>query len=77
VNIYYIQDTRSVCGNSAVWWCVEGAGYTSDLDKAWKVGPEWKGRDTDVLRLCSEMDAVAQRHVDVQGLPPRFRKGKS
>ena len=38
--LYYIQDTRSVCGNSVVWWRVDGCGYTSNLDEAWRVGRE-------------------------------------
>ena len=66
--LFYIQDTRAVCGNSAVWWAEGGHGYTSNLDKAWKVPGTWKERDTDVLRPCAEIDALAERHFDVQKL---------
>ena len=66
--LFYIQDTRQVSGNSAFWWCVDGHGYTCNLDEAWKVPGSWKGRDTDVLRPCDEMDALAARHVDTQRL---------
>lgn len=68
VLLCYIQDTRSVCGNSAFWWKL-GGGYTADLNQAVRVPATWKGpRETDVLRPCSEVDALAERHFDVQKL---------
>lgn len=74
--LYYIQDTRQCVGNSALWWREGGHGYTCDLKQAWKV--EWKAetfkfaslRDTDVLRPVSEMDWIAELHVDVQRIGP-------
>lgn len=70
--LFYIQDTRQVCGNSAFWWREDGHGYTCDLGRAWRVtkaqGEEAIGRNTDALRACGEMDLLAERHVDVQGL---------
>lgn len=67
--LFYVQDTRSVVGNSASWWRFEGNGYTCNLNEAWKVPGTWRGRDTDVLRACLEVDAMAERHCDVQKLP--------
>lgn len=71
-DLYYIQDTGQVVGNSAVWWRGWKQGYTCDLRQALKLEKEdarllWL-RATDVLRLCSEMDALAETHVDVQKL---------
>ena len=66
--LYYIQGTRQCVGNSALWWREGGHGYTCDLKQAWKV-PLDKAksyRETDVPRLCSAMDALAETHVDVQ-----------
>lgn len=73
--LYYIQNIRMPVGNSALWWRVDGGGYTCNLDEAWKVDAEKAAsicRDRpkeDIPRLASAMDALAQRHVDVQGLP--------
>ena len=69
VLLCYIQDARNCVGNSVLWWAEGGHGYTSDLSKAWRVPATWKAdRDTDVLRPCAEMDALAERHVDLQKL---------
>ncbi len=65
-DLYYIQDTRTYTGNSVMWWCVNGEGYTSNLDKAWKVPATWKGRDTDKLWPCEAIDAGATRQFDMQ-----------
>ncbi len=32
--LYYLQDSRSYCGNDVMWWGKENKGYTSDLSKA-------------------------------------------
>ena len=34
VDAYYIQDGRSMVGNSMLWWAQDGAGYTCDVAKA-------------------------------------------
>jgi hypothetical protein len=64
--LFYIQDTRSYCGNSVMWWCVDGHGYTSNLAEAYKVPATWKGRDTDKLWPCEAIDAGATRQFDMQ-----------
>lgn len=70
---YYIQDARSFTGNSVMWWCPEGQGYTSDLSKAWRVSKEFalkqmRSRATDRAWLCADIDAGAQSHFDMQNL---------
>jgi len=69
---YYIQDTRTYCGNSVMWWRINGCGYTSNLDEAWKVTKEQaknRGiRKTDKLWPCEEIDAKSERHFDIQKL---------
>ena len=62
----YIQDARIYCGNSVMWWRVDGQGYTSNLEEAWKVPATWKGRDTDKLWPCADIDAGATRQFDMQ-----------
>ena len=64
--LYYIQDTRTYCGNSVMWWMPEGYGYTSNLNDAWKVPASWKGRDTDKLWPCDEIDLLSTRQFDMQ-----------
>lgn len=71
--LYYIQDKRSFTGNSVMWWCVDGKGYTSDVKKAWRVTREHaqsicRSRDTDVAWTCALIDAGAQSHFDMQKL---------
>lgn len=71
--LYYIQDTRQCVGNCALWWKKDGQGYTCNLAEAWKVPLEKAGgyRDTDIPRLCSEVDSLTVLHVDVQRLPKK------
>jgi hypothetical protein len=69
--LYYIQDTRSYCGNSVSWSCPQGHGYTCDLDKAWRVNKAQaeiicRNRDTDKMWPCEEIDKRSQRHFDMQ-----------
>jgi hypothetical protein len=71
--LYYIQDTRDYVGNSVMWWCPNGNGYTSDLDQAWKVPHDKavamnRSRNTDVAWPCDEIDRLSQRHFDMQNL---------
>ena len=72
--LYYIQNANQVCGNSAMWWGPNRGGYVCDLAKAGKYTKAecdsiCGNRDRrDIPRKCSEMDAIAQRHVDMQDL---------
>lgn len=69
--LYYIQHVK-VVGNCALFWRIDGHGYTVDLDDAWKV-PKLQA-----LNICGDrpkedfpqpvilIDSLAKRHVDVQ-----------
>ena len=65
--LYYIQDTRQLCGNCAFWWGPNRCGYVCNLDEAGVYTEEeiracsW--RTTDVPRPKDEIDALAIRHV--------------
>lgn len=41
---YYIQDTRQIVGNCAMWWRHQGKGYTCELNDA----GIFKGSDSSV-----------------------------
>jgi len=70
--MYYIMDTRTVCGNAAIWWRDEGHGrhgYTTYLDEAWLVTAEQareivRDRITDVGYPAEAMNLIARRTVD-------------
>ncbi len=74
--LYYIQDTRSYCGNSCYWWRVDGQGYTTNLAEAWRV-PRHEAEqivhyrpDIDKAWPCSVIDAKSKTitHLDSQAL---------
>ena len=74
---FYIQNVGRPVGNSARWWLPRGSGYTTDLNRAWKAPKEEAVKicqvrhGEDVMWPCSEMDVIAERHVDVQKLRDR------
>lgn len=63
--LFFVQDTRQVVGNCALWWRPDGAGYTINLDEAGTFPASFKAalRPTDVMRPCDEVERLAQRHV--------------
>lgn len=67
---FYVQDTRSIVGNSAVWWCWNGHGYTCDLAEAGIYTEEEirMMRDTDKPWPVDAINRLVQSHVDVQDL---------
>jgi polyhydroxyalkanoate synthesis regulator phasin len=78
-DLYYLQYSGTVVGNSALWWREGGHGYTCDLGDAGvftkeRAFAQHRSRDLDVPRLKSEMDSMAKRHVDVQHLPRPAKK---
>jgi len=68
---YYIQDKRQTVGNCILFWREEGRGYTTNLDEAWLVEENWKGRTTDVLWPEEILRSLAKPRVDHQDLPER------
>jgi len=58
---FYILDTRQIVGNCALWWCPNGAGYTTQLEEA---------------GLFSEADAKSHRETDV-AVPEEMAKACS
>ena len=70
--LHYIQDTRQHVGNSVLWWCPNGAGYTTHIDKAGKYtkaeARRTTQRHTDRLWPCSHVDKHWSHHVDMQHL---------
>lgn len=63
--LFYIRDTRQIVGNCVLWWGINRAGYTTELDKAGKyTEDETRGlRETDVPIPCEVADKAATIHV--------------
>lgn len=71
--LYYIQDTRQVVGNCALWWKSKRCGYTTDIDEAGLYSQEEAfsiaaGRDTDKPWPKSIIEKHIVRHVRVECL---------
>lgn len=71
VKLYYIRNVREV-GNCVRWWRPDGAGYTVDLSKAWKV-PRDRAESIchdrpreDFAYEVGAVDAITEQHVDMQ-----------
>ena len=69
--MFYIQDTRKVVGNSMSWWALEGNGYTCDIKKAQTYTEEeamaiQRNRRTDKAWPKEYINAHLQHHVDLQ-----------
>lgn len=72
-DLFYIQNTGCV-GNCMRFWRIDGKGYTSDLDDAWKVPFEQaesicrsRPRE-DFAHPASLIDSLSKRHIDIQAL---------
>lgn len=70
-DLYYLQDSRSYVGNDVLWWCPEGAGYTTDLRKAGVYTKEeaqakHNFRSTDIPWPKAYIDARTRPAVDMQ-----------
>ena len=70
---FYVQDTRSVVGNSAYWWRLNRRGYTCDLKQAGRFNEKEarsieRMRGTDRAIPCDLVDAIAESHVDLHRL---------
>ncbi|WP_445772879.1 hypothetical protein [Shewanella sp.] len=72
--LFYLRDTRSNVGDSCMFWAQDGAGYTSDLNKAHVYTKEkaqryFDSRDTDIPYSKDQVDQLATVRVDHQYLP--------
>lgn len=71
--LYYIQNT-GYCGNCIIFWRVDGHGYTTNLDEAWKVTREHAERicrsrpKEDIPLAASLVDSLAERHLNCERL---------
>jgi hypothetical protein len=71
--LYFIQDTRTTCGNAVMWWKPDGNGYTSNVNEAWRVPKEkadqmHRNRSTDVAWPVSVILGKAFPIFDFQNL---------
>ena len=72
--MYYVQDSRSYCGNSVFWWAKESRGYTTELNNAEKYTKDeivkrfLNGRDSDVIWKASHVEKHIRTHIDAQYL---------
>lgn len=68
--MYYVQDSRQVVGNCALWWCAEAKGYTCELGEAGQYsGREVRSmRTTDIPWPVGAVRDVAVQHVRSEGL---------
>ena len=72
--LYYIQDSRQMVGNCAIWWRAESQGYTCDLADAGKYTKAvadqiCHSRGSDIAHPVERVDALAQLHVRAAALP--------
>ena len=79
---YFIQDTRQVVGNCALWWRHNGCGYTTEIGEAGRYDAQEARsitrRKTDVAYECNAVLAVAVLHVRVDapgGIAPLSAEG--
>jgi len=72
-DLFFIQDSRTYCGNAVMWWRPEGNGYTSNVNEAWRVPEETakrmhRNRPTDVPWPVAHILAGAFPIFDMQYL---------
>lgn len=69
--LFYLQDSRSYCGNDVYWWMERGKGYTTDIGKAHlytkdEAMRQHKARETDIPWPKSYIDQKTRLTVDMQ-----------
>lgn len=74
--LYYVQDTRPVDGDCALWWRPNSRGYTTDLSKAGLYTRDQilRMRDTDVGWPREYAEAPAVPHVGIGRLRENGRR---
>ena len=70
---FYLQDSRSTVGSCLLFWCPEGAGYTTDIDKSALFTEEeafaqHSSRPSDIPWPAEYVQQRLKRVVDVQRL---------
>lgn len=78
--MYYLQDSRTFIGNSPLWWCKNGAGYTCDIDNAELFNEidamkHFEQRNTDIPWKKEDVEAAIKRIVDSQYLKKNNEDG--
>jgi hypothetical protein len=71
VDQFYLQDSRSYCGNDVFWWSKDGKGYTTDISKAHiytkdEAVRQHNERETDIPWPKSYIDQKTRPAVDMQ-----------
>lgn len=80
--LYYLQDKRTIVGNSVSWWAIDGKGYTCDIrcaqlwtEEELKLNRYWpsenKGTDAHAKYKpwpVDEVNRIIQHHIDHQDL---------
>lgn len=70
-DLFYLQDSRSVCGNDLFFWAADGRGYTTDVNKAQVYSREdamaqHEARNTDIPWPKAYIDSRTRPTVDFQ-----------
>tara|TARA_R110000737_G_scaffold190788_1_gene212370 strand:- start:30 stop:641 length:612 start_codon:yes stop_codon:yes gene_type:complete len=73
-DLFYLQDSRASLGSQAMFWALNGCGYTSNVSKAQSYTKEQaqsqhNSRLTDVPLMCSLVNELTDLGVDCQYLP--------
>ncbi len=71
---FYIMDTRQVVGNCVLWWCPDGAGYTTQLEEAGLYEHSDDRRPTDVEVPEDLARACGVTHVRIELLRDEMDK---
>ena len=71
---FVLVDTRTTVGNCLLFWCWDGAGYTTDLMAAARYTYEEaraqeRSRPTDRAYRLSDLAPLAKMRVDHQDVP--------
>lgn len=73
LQLYYLQDLRSIVGNSMVWWAINDSGYTCDIRcaRVWTMDDLDKRFPTGIpekysVHFKGNIDCLIQHHIDHQ-----------
>ena len=69
--LFYLRDSRSICGNCVLFWKKNNRGYTCNLNDAKvltkaEAFAQNKMRETDIPYPKSVVDSLVERHLDIQ-----------